>query len=159
MNKKIIILFVFTLFISGCSSSYYDNAYNSGLSDGKDAGYEIGYKDGYNEGCSDTESKFSNSITENYIYENLDYYGIITIKDAMSEMSQEDRNQLVSLMSKYYDIESLYGYFVGDYSTLLLHSVDGHCFEKISYDNLVIFDGSLDYVLENTDYKKCKCMK
>lgn len=163
MNKKIIILFVFALFLSGCSSSYYENAYNNGLSDGEDAGYEEGYEDGYKEGYSegycDAENKFNNYLNENYIYENMQYYGIVTIKDALDEMTEEESKQIISIMSNYYDLEYLYGYFVGDYSTYLLHAVDGPCFEKISYENLVLFNGSLDYVLYNTEYKECKCMK
>lgn len=164
MNKSANIFLIATVccifFISMCCDDAYDNGYSSGRDDG--------YDDGYNDALygGDFESRFYEEVSERFysdefiqeLVQDQINYDYVTLEDIRCDASFDDDFELLEALEKYYYRSAIYGEFVGDRSTMLLHSSDGECFDKIKKDNLDVFDSSISYILENTQYKKCECL-
>ena len=165
MKKIFIILSTMIILLTGCSGSN-----NYGYDSGYDAGYHVGYNSGYSEAekiyyeelNSQEMNEYEDCIPltdiDYWIYENMYDYDILTVKCMLEDLEDTDKEKVISILSDYYSNEDIYGDFVGDNSTKLLHATAGECFNKIEKDNLVLFDGSIDYVLNRGYYQKCNCI-
>ena len=160
MNKSANIFLIATVccifFISMCCDDAYDDGYGSGHDDGyNDALYGGDFESRFYEEVS--ERFYSDEFIQELVQDQINY-DYVTLEDIRCDASFDDDFELLEALEKYYYRSAIYGEFVGDRSTMLLHSSDGECFDKIKKDNLDVFDSSISYILENTEYKKCECL-
>lgn len=153
-------LLIASFFIYGTYSrnkQYEESTLEDQYKLGYDEGYYVGYDEGYDVGYD--ENNLENTNINYLVYENIYDCGIVTLRSILEDVDIEDKEKIISILSDCYTKEGIYGDFIGDSSTRLLHATNGECFSNIDIENMVLFDGSLDYVLSNGYYSKCTCIK
>ncbi|MBQ9606580.1 MAG: hypothetical protein IJV16_05325 [Lachnospiraceae bacterium] len=85
--------------------------------------------------------------------------GRIITADAVNEALYSNPEVIDGLREIYADT-AIFGEFVGDSETNLLHKVGGEHFSTLGYDTIVVFDGSksLQDILDEGFYTKCSCI-
>ena len=147
---SLLLLGAFTV-LTSCSDPEYNQDYEQGY----EKGYDIGYSDGYYEAVYSNDSVEHEYEHEYWMYENMYDYGLITLSSVLENLEADDAKKIVSILSDYYYDEGIYGEFVGEYSTFLLHDTGSSCFYNIEWDNIVLFDSNISYVLSKKNYKLC----
>lgn len=68
--------------------------------------------------------------------------------------------EVIDGLREIYPDTAIFGEFVGDSETNLLHRVDGPHFSELGYDTIVVFDGSMSLqdILDEGFYTKCDCI-
>ena len=68
--------------------------------------------------------------------------------------------EVIDGLREIYPDTAIFGEFVGDSETNLLHKVDGPHFSELGYDTIVVFDGSMSLqdILDEGFYTKCDCI-
>lgn len=85
--------------------------------------------------------------------------GRVILADAVNEALYSNPEVIDGLREIYAD-NAIFGEFVGDSGTNLLHKVGGSHFSELGYDTIVVFDGSksLQDILDEGFYSKCSCI-
>ena len=85
--------------------------------------------------------------------------GRIISAEAVNEALYSHPEVIDGLREIYPDV-AIFGEFVGDSETNLLHRVDGPHFSELGYDTIVVFDGSMSLqdILNEGFYTKCDCI-
>ena len=154
MLKKIL---TFLLIISSCVTvACSDPNYNEDYERGYKKGVDTGYSEGFNDALSQDDSSVD-YVTEHeyWMFENMYDYGIITLSYILEDIEENDAKKIISILSNYYYDIGIYGDFVGEYPEYLLHATDGPCFQNIPWDNMVLFDSNIPYVLSKNVYQLC----
>ncbi|MFT3985575.1 MAG: hypothetical protein QM697_16860 [Lachnospiraceae bacterium] len=126
-----------------------------GYEDWKAAGYDGGYKEDSNDKTSEYEDS---DFLEYWMYDNMADYGIYTYREALEDVSNEDRLALIKILNKHYSIGKIVREFYGDRETRTLHLFDEPCASTtLDYDSQM-FDQSVEYVMDRLKYKPCSCM-
>ena len=86
--------------------------------------------------------------------------GRIISADAVNEALYSHPEVIDGLREIYADT-AIFGEYVGDSETHLLHRVDGPHFAELTYNTIVVFDGSksLDEILSEGFYSPCSCIE
>ncbi len=85
--------------------------------------------------------------------------GRIITADAVNEALYSHPEVIDGLRQIYADT-AIFGEYVGDSETNMLHKVNGPHFAELGYDTIVVFDGSksLQDILNEGFYTKCSCI-
>ena len=153
MLKKILpfLLIISSCITVACSNPDYNDDYKQGYNDG----YDDGYYEGYNDASYSNESIDYLTEHEYWMYENMHDYGIITLSYVLENLEANDAKKIISILSDYLYNPDIYGDFVGEMPTYLLHATDSKCFQNINWDNMVLFDSNIPYVLSQNVYRLC----
>lgn len=115
MKKIVILSFVFWYVFTfcGCSSYSYDDLLEAG---GRE--YEKGYEDGYNEG-----------------YEQATYDYVLLI-DVVNDLLDNEEYEVIEGIRKYVTDSGVFGDYVIDTSTNIIHDINSDCFSDIPYEHM-----------------------
>lgn len=140
------VLLLAVMFISDSCESDYDRGYNSG--------YSTGYSDGISEGDDSYQSGYDEAMGEFESYKEEH----VPVSFLVDELLSEKRYDLIEDISATGLIanEYLFGKYVGDTKTKLLHKSYCQDLESIPLSRYVLFMDNRSFALEN-GYKEHSC--
>lgn len=155
------------LSLCGCTTS--SETYEKGYVEGYDEAYEQGYEDGFNSGIEEAlhgerfEEKFYEELGDRFyddVIEEMIFENYLTSFEIVDMALSNEDYQILEKLEEYFLPECIYGDYVADLSTMMLHSTSSECFSKIDKKNLFIFfTNSDDFLNDNTKYQKCSCIE
>lgn len=139
------------MFIS-CSDPNYNEDYEQGYEKGYSVGYHEGYDEGYADGVEEMLEEVHlipydylnvDEMVQNYLFDN----GIYTITRVLEDIDSDDASKIMDILDEYYN-PGIYGEYIGDASTKLIHYSKSECFYQIHREDMIFFMLSIEDILE-----------